>query len=140
MLNDNEFFSNNQIIISMSVLINNQTFPAEYFSTPEELSKGLMDRDSLNGCAVFKLGMGHHSFHMKNCRFPIDIVFFLKNRINKIHSNCQPCDGECTKYYTGIGDYVVEFPAGTANGWKIGDKGNLYLGTPQNPVRQNASI
>ena len=124
----------------MSVLINNQTFPAEYLSSPEELMKGMMGRDSLNGCMVFKLGLGHDAFHMKDCKIPLDIVFVNKNRISRIHPNCQPCDGNCDKHYTGIGDHVIEFPGGTATNWKVGDRANLYLGTPENPVRQNASI
>jgi hypothetical protein len=37
--------------------------------------------------------------------------------------------------YTGIGDHVIEFPSGTTNGWRVGDKVSMYLGTPQNPVR-----
>ncbi len=115
-------------------MINNKTFPAEYLSTPEEMAQGMMGRDSLNGCMVFKLGMGHHSFHMKNCKIPLDIVFVTKNRISRIHPNCQPCDGECTQRYTGIGDHVVEFPAGTTDGWKPGDMANLYMGTKYNPV------
>ena len=126
--------------MSMSVMINDKTFPAEYMTTPEQLMKGMMGRDSLDGCMVFKMGLGYHTFHMKNCNFPLDIVFVHKNRISRIHPNCQPCSG-CSQHYTGIGDHVVEFPAGATNGWKVGDKTNLYLGTPENPVRpQNASI
>lgn len=118
----------------MSVIINNKRFPAEYLSTPEETSRGMMGRESLDGCMVFKMGMGHHSFWMKDCLIPLDIVFVNKNTISKIHSNCQPCDGECEQRYTGIGDHVIEFPAGVANDFKVGDRVNLYLGTPKNPV------
>jgi len=119
----------------MSVTINDQTFESEYMSTPEELTKGMMGRDSLNGCMVFKMGIGHHSFWMKDCKIALDIVFILNNRISRIHSNCQPCDGECSQRYTGIGDHVIEFPAGTCSDWKVGDRARLYLGAPENPVR-----
>jgi uncharacterized membrane protein (UPF0127 family) len=119
----------------MSVIINNKKFPAEYLSTSEEKMKGMMGRDSLEGCMVFKMGMGHHSFWMKDCLIPLDIVFVNKNTISKIHSNCQPCDGNCTQKYTGLGDHVIEFPAGVAGDFKVGDRVNMYLGTPQNPVR-----
>jgi len=118
----------------MKININNKTFPAEILTTPEETQKGMMGRDSLDGCMVFKLKKGHHKFHMLNCLIPLDIVFVLNNLITKIHSNCEPCDGDCDKHYTGIGDQVIEFPAGTAKDFKIGDKVNLYLGTPQNPI------
>lgn len=118
----------------MSVLINNRLFPAEYLSTPEQMQQGMMGRDTLDGCMVFNVGHGHHSFHMKNCKIPLDIVFVNKKTISRIHPNCQPCDGECTQRYTGIGDHVIEFPSGTANEWKIGDHVNMYLGTKFNPT------
>ncbi len=58
---------------------------------------------------------------MLNCVIPLDIVFSLNGRINKIFPNCPPCEGECNKKYTGAGDTVIEFPAGTTDGWKEGD-------------------
>ena len=76
----------------MSVHINNKTFPAEYLSSPDEIQKGMMGRTELNGCMVFKMGKGHHSFWMKNRLIPLDIVFVLNNRINRIHSNCEAPD------------------------------------------------
>ena len=118
----------------MSVLINNQNFQAEYMSTPEELQRGMMGRNSLDGCMVFKVGKGHHSFWMKDTIIPLDIVFVLNDRINRIHSNCQPCSGDCKERYTGIGDHVIEFPGGTTNGWKVGDRVKMYLGSKFNPV------
>ena len=104
----------------MVVKINNVEFSAEYMRTPDEISKGMMGRDILNGCMVFKMKKGHHTFWMKNCNISLDIVFVMDNRITKIHSNCQPCD-ECKERFSGFGDYVIEFPSGTAKNWKIGD-------------------
>lgn len=120
----------------MSVHINNKTFSAEYLSEPNDIRKGMMGRDSLEGCMVFKMGKGHHSFWMKDCIIPLDIVFVLNNRINRIHPNCEPASGRINPpRYTGIGDHVIEFPAGATEGWKVGDRVAMYLGTPQNPVR-----
>ena len=121
----------------MSVHINNKTFPAEYLSSPEDIRQGMMGRNSLDGCMVFKMGKGHHSFWMKKCLIPLDIVFVLNNRINRIHSNCEVPDSHTMNppRYTGIGDHVIEFPAGTTNDWRVGDRVAMYLGTPQNPVR-----
>lgn len=121
----------------MSVHINNKTFKAEYLSSPEEIQRGMMGRDSLDGCMVFKMGKGHHSFWMKNCLIPLDIVFVLNNRINRIHSNCPIEDSHrmTLPRYTGIGDHVIEFPAGSTEGWKVGDRVAMYLGSPQNPVQ-----
>ena len=115
----------------MSIRINNQTFPAEYLTTPEETQKGMMGRNSLNGCMVFNMGMGLHSFHMKDTLIPLDIVFVTKSRISRIHPNCEP---NCEDKFSGIGDTILEFPAGTAQNFKVGDR-VMYLGAPQNPVK-----
>lgn len=119
------------------VHINNKTYPAEYLSNEEDIMRGMMGRKELNGCMVFKMGKGHHSFWMKNCLIPLDIVFVLNNRITKIHPNCPIEDPHkmTLPNYSGIGDHVIEFPAGTADGWRIGDRVAMYLGTPQNPVQ-----
>lgn len=118
----------------MSVLIKNKLFPAEYLESPEDIKKGMMGREELDGCLVFKMKKGHHSFWMKNCLIPLDIVFVLNNRISRIHRNCQPCDIDCEERYTGIGDHVLEFPGDTTNDFKIGDRVKMYLGSPQNPI------
>jgi uncharacterized membrane protein (UPF0127 family) len=119
----------------MSVRINNITYPAEYMIDPEELQRGMMGRDTLNGCMVFKMGKGHHSFWMKDCLIDLDIVFVLNNRITRIHPNCPPSGRSINPpRYTGLGDHVIEFPAGTAIKWKVNDKVSMYLGTPENPV------
>ena len=121
----------------MSVFINNKIFKAEYLSTPEEIERGMMGRNSLDGCMVFKMSKGYHSFWMKNCLINLDIIFILNNRINHIHSNCPVEDSHrmTLPKYSGIGDHVIEFPAGTTEGWKVGDRVSMYLGSPQNPVR-----
>lgn len=109
----------------MSVIINNKKFHSEYMSTPEEIQRGMMGRDTLEGCMVFDMGsIGHHSFWMKNCLINLDIIFVLNNRISKIYVNCPVEDSHklTLPKYTGIGNYVIEFPANTAKEWKIGDK------------------
>lgn len=119
----------------MSVRIGEQTFNAEYLS-PEQFQQGMQGRDSLDGCMVFKMGKGHHSFWMKGCLIPLDIIFVSNNRISRIHQNCEPAKNRLNPpKYTGIGDHVIEFPGGTAKNWKVGDKVSMYLGTPMNPVK-----
>lgn len=122
--------------MNMSVIINHKQFNAEYLSKPEDLARGMMGRDKLEGCMVFKMGKGHHSFWMKGCLINLDIIFVLNNRINMIYKNCPVEDTHrmTLPRYTGIGDHVIEFPAGTASDWKIGDRVMMYMGTPQNPV------
>jgi len=119
----------------MSVRINGKIYPAEYMETPEKISKGMMGREKLDGCMVFKMDKGYHSFWMKNCIIPLDIVFVMNNRISKIHQNCEPCDDNCKERYSGLGDHVIEFPAGNSQNFKIGDRVSMYLGTPKNPVK-----
>lgn len=122
----------------MSVMIQNKIFSAEYLSTPEETGKGMMGRSSLDGCMVFKMNKGHHSFWMRNCLIPIDIMFISNNRISKIHHNCPPADDHDLNppRYNGIGDHVIEFPGGTCKDFKIGDRVRMYLGSPKNPVSE----
>lgn len=126
----------------MNVRINDKNFPAEVMSTPEEIEKGMMNRDTLNGCMVFKLGKGHHSFWMKNCLIPLDIVFILNGRISRIHHNCPPADRHSLTLprYTGIGDHVIEFPGGSCSDFKVGDKVNLYLGTVSNFMEKHELV
>jgi len=121
----------------MEVIVGNQRFNGEYLTQPEDIQRGMMDRKELNGCMVFKMGMGHHSFWMKNCLIPLDIVFVNKNTISKIHHDCPPADPHSMNppRYTGIGDHVIEFPGGTCKDMKVWDRINLYLGTPRNPVK-----
>ena len=103
------------------VYINSQSFPAEYLKTPEEITNGMMGRKTLEGCMVFKLGKGHHSFWMKNCLIPLDIVFVNNKKITKIYENCQPCD-ICNEHYKGYGDIVLEFEHKKNKNFKINDK------------------
>ena len=74
----------------MEVIINGKKFNAEYLTKPEDIQKGMMGRDKLDGCMVFKMKMGYHSFWMKNCLINLDIIFVNKNRISGIHLNCPP--------------------------------------------------
>jgi uncharacterized membrane protein (UPF0127 family) len=119
----------------MSVRIGEKTFNAEYLE-PHQFQEGMQGRKQLDGCMVFKMGKGHHSFWMKGCIIPLDIIFVNNNRISRIHPGCQPSGNQLNPpRFTGIGDHVIEFPEGTSNGWKVGDRVSMYLGSPQNPVK-----
>lgn len=111
----------------MLVKINNQTFTGEYMTTPEQISTGMMGRESLDGCMVFKLKKGHHCFWMKNCLIFLDIIFIKNGKINKIYLNCPPIkeNEKNIMKYCGFGDLVIEFPSNTINNLKIGD--NVYI-------------
>ena len=120
----------------MNVRINDNNFSGEVMSTSEQIAKGMKGRNSLDGCMIFKMGRGTHSFWMKGCLVPLDIVFVLNKRIMHIHPNCPAPDPHrmTPPKYTGIGDHVIEFPAGTSSKFRVGDKVMMYMGTPENPV------
>ena len=119
----------------MELKISGKTFPVEMMTNSSDIQKGMSGRDSLDGCMGFKLKKGYHTFWMKDCLIPLDIVFVLNDRISKIHRDCQPCSGEDCQRFTAAADHVFEFPGGTCSDFKEGDNVNLYLGTPQNPVK-----
>jgi uncharacterized membrane protein (UPF0127 family) len=118
----------------MELSINGLKFPTEMMATPEEIERGMMGREDLDGCMGFKLKKGYHTFWMKDCLIPLDIVFVLNGKINKIFKDCQPCSGEECQRFTAAADHVFEFPAGASSDFNEGDFVNLYLGTKYNPV------
>ena len=107
----------------MVVLINGKKFDAEYLTTPEQIENGMMGRDKLNGCMVFKMNKGYHTFWMKNCLITLDIIILKNNIIQKIHHNCVPCLNENCENYCGTGNMVLELLGGTCKnfGFKEGD-------------------
>jgi uncharacterized protein len=95
-----------------------ETITAEVADTASKRTLGLMFRDSLPPA----LGMlfifeteDYHGIWMKNCRFPLDILWLDKER-RVIHAeeNVLPCDGQfCRTYYPVLKAlYVVELNAG----------------------------
>ena len=112
----------------MNAILNNQQIPLEIMTTPQAKSIGMMGRDNLEGGMLFPFdSVGDRSFWMKDCIIPLDIIFIVGNKINKISKNCQPCnDNEC-EHYTGIADSVLEVPGGYCddNYINVGDNLNL---------------
>ena len=68
--------------------------------------------DEFNGM-LFLMGDGTHSFWMKNCIIPLDIIYIKDNKITKIHNNCPSCDTEDCDHYPGTGNLVLELRGGT---------------------------
>lgn len=109
----------------MKIEINGNTYNVEYLKKSIDLERGAMGRKNIDGCLLFDIGKGNHSFWMKNCLIPLDIIYIYNKKITRIHHNCQPCDEECTERYEGFGDIVLEFNAGEANNFKINDEINF---------------
>jgi uncharacterized membrane protein (UPF0127 family) len=94
--------------------INTNKFKVKIVSSKKDTQNGMMGKrfTDFDGM-LFLMGSGEHSFWMKNCIIPLDIVFIEGNEITKIHSNCQPCDKNNCPHYEGLGDLVLELRGGT---------------------------
>ena len=53
--------------------------------SPQAKTIGMMGRDNLEGGMLFPFdSVGDRSFWMKDCVIPLDIIFIVGNKINKI--------------------------------------------------------
>jgi uncharacterized membrane protein (UPF0127 family) len=88
--------------------------------TPDEMALGLMFRPSLPEERVLLFvhrRVGFHGIWMKNCRFPIDIVWLdEKRRIVHVAEDVPPCRRDPCPSYSPMRKalYVVEMNAGVA--------------------------
>jgi|TARA_R110000744_G_scaffold210881_1_gene329983 uncharacterized membrane protein (UPF0127 family) len=97
----------------MNIILHNKEVPLELMTTPNEHMTGMMGREYLAGGMLFLFSeVSERSFWMKDCIVPLDIVFIVKNKVTKVSSNCLPCNTNNCKSYFGIGDKVLELPAG----------------------------
>jgi uncharacterized membrane protein (UPF0127 family) len=93
---------------------------AEVMVSDEDRSMGLMFRPSLplDRGMVFVFGAADfHSIWMKNCKFPIDIVWLDEDKkVVHVAEKVPPCKAEPCPVYTPmrIASYVVELNAGQA--------------------------
>ena len=71
--------------------IKNNILNSKICATSDQIENGMMDKtfegfDSM----VFLMNGKSHSFWMKNCIIPLDIIFIKNNVVNKIHHDCPP--------------------------------------------------
>jgi uncharacterized membrane protein (UPF0127 family) len=87
----------------------------------KDFEKGLSQRSKI-GCEgmIFIFPEPKDAqFHMKDCKFPLDILFCKDGGIKQISADCPPCNSDdCEKYICEDCDVVVELPAGTC--FKLG--------------------
>jgi len=99
---------------------------AEIADTPEARAKGLMFRDSLpadKGMLFIFQQAAPHRFWMKNCKFPIDIIWMNDSKeIIYLSENTPPCQSDpCPPYgpMSGKALYVLEVVSGFAQKEKL---------------------
>jgi uncharacterized membrane protein (UPF0127 family) len=118
--------------------IKDLTIPLEIMDTPEKQLTGMMGRDELKGGMIFPYNqVSKKSFHMENCKIPLDIIFLDKEKISKIHHSCPPCKQSPCPQYSGLADNVIELEGGYCkkHGIKEGDEVNLNLIPQDNKVK-----
>ncbi len=92
----------------------------EVLTTDEERGRGLMFRDSLardRGLLFVFEESSFQSFYMKNCRFPIDMVWLDdEHRVVHLEENVPPCRRDPCPTYRPLrrARYVIELNAGQA--------------------------
>jgi hypothetical protein len=98
----------------MKVMIGDNFFDLE---VAEDHEKGLSGRDSItkDGMIFIFPDIEPLQFHMKDCKFPLDIIFCKEGEIVNVYENCPPCEEDCTKYACDLGDLVIELPAGACS-------------------------
>lgn len=114
----------------MKIYIKDLELPLTILRKKSELEKGMKGKTSINGCYLFMLQNDDiHSFWMKDCLIPLDIIFCENNQIVKIFHNCQPCGKKSCKQYSHSGNLVLEVAGGTCNqnGISVGDTFEVFL-------------
>lgn len=112
------------------VCFKNHCFSVKLALTPEEKSKGLMYRGSLDknkGMLFIYDKEGEYSFWMKNVLIPLDIIWLDKaKKVVYIAENCQPClEPSCPSIKPEkAAKYVLEINGGLASemGLSVGDE------------------
>lgn len=114
-------------------LPNGKTIKCEVMTTPTDMTKGMMFRDSLeadHGMLFFHGKPDRYKYWMWNVKIPLDIVWMDRTRrIVEISANTPPCGSETGKGCPNYGGnaesmYVLELAGGQAakNGLAVGQQ------------------
>jgi uncharacterized protein len=110
---------------------------AELMLTPEQLQLGLMFRPSLpedRGLLFVFDRLDFHGIWMKNCKFPIDIVWLDEHgKVVHLAEDVPPCAKDPCPVYQPLqrAAYVVEINAGQARREKIALGRTLSFSLPR---------
>lgn len=97
-----------------------KTLQVEVMVKDEDRQMGLMFRPSLaqdRGMLFVFADLGFHGIWMKNCRFPIDIVWLDESkRVVHVEESVPPCKADPCRVYAPLrkAAYVLELNAGQA--------------------------
>lgn len=102
------------------ILLENRRFNVEVARTPEAQQRGLQFRTSLPAAGGMMFPYDDavpRAFWMKDCRIPLDILFYRAGKLVDYVDNAPPCRlpaHECPVYTSAEpSDLVVELKAGT---------------------------
>lgn len=113
------------------VTINSATFKVLLARTPSEQQKGLGYRESLPtdvGMLFLFPDSSLHSFWMHGMKFPLDIIFILKNKVVAVYEDLPPLPDKAQNpllYGSDVlSDTVLEINSGLSKKYNIkpGDK------------------
>ena len=112
----------NKNMETIKICFNENCFIAQVAKTQAQRTRGLMFRESLaqDKAMLFVFeAPGIHSFWMKNCKIPLDIIWLDENyKVVAIRPNNQPClaAGDCSSINPNVlASYVLEINAGLAS-------------------------
>ena len=110
------------------IYLNEEIFDLEVVRTREDMTRGLMFRESLDrdkGMIFVYEDEAKRSFWMKNTKISLDMIFIDSlGKIVEIKENVQPCEVEdCQSYVSLPAKYVIEVNGGVVRdiGLGVGD-------------------
>ena len=112
-----------------TIIINEtKAFPLKICTSRSDIILGMSGSKTMDYALAFPLEPINsptlHGFWMKDCLFPLDMVFCVNGKITTIYHSVEPCLNltNCPLHY-GLTDTVIEMPGGTCkvNDIKQGD-------------------
>ena len=117
----------------MFVKIKKEIFKVKVCNSETEKQIGMMGKKFIGfDGMLFLMGEGEHSFWMKGCKIPLDIIFITPDlKISEVHHNCEPCTTDNCESYVGYGKYILECEGGRceSEGIDIGDSVSFIFET-----------
>ncbi len=128
------------VVVSV-VLPSGRVVHAELARTPAERARGVMFRRTMPsdaGMLIVFPAVGRHAIWMKNCQFPLDLVWLdARGRVVRVVESAPPCGSSpCPIYQSSdLAEYGIELTAGAVkrDGLSAGAAVRLGLSRPTMP-------